>query len=33
LKSGYVPMLFQPRALLDVIRDAAKSVMASQRAA
>jgi pimeloyl-ACP methyl ester carboxylesterase len=33
LKSSHVPMLSQPRAVLDVIRDAVKSVMSSQRAA
>jgi pimeloyl-ACP methyl ester carboxylesterase len=33
LKSSHVPMLSQRRAVLDVIRDAVKSVMSSQRAA
>ena len=33
LKSSHVPMLSQPRAVLDVIREAVKSVMSSQRAA
>jgi pimeloyl-ACP methyl ester carboxylesterase len=33
LKSSHVPMLSQPRAVLDVIRDGVKSVMSSQRAA
>jgi pimeloyl-ACP methyl ester carboxylesterase len=33
LKSSHVPMLSHRRAVLDVIRDAVKSVMSSQRAA
>jgi hypothetical protein len=31
--SSHVPMLSQPRAVLDVIRNAAKAVTSAQRAA
>jgi len=33
LRSSHVPMLSQPHAVLDVIRNAAKAVASSQRAA